>query len=106
MKPTGRVQQGKHNPSKEKRKANKKHRKDELEIDNEILDLKRTDSVCDDNVRNRVSASANPVVDSSPIIPAHVKVEAERPREPSWFLKQQAMTPGRSYLKKKDSKED
>ena len=105
MKPTGRVQQGRANPSKEKRKSNRRQKRDIHEENNEILDLKRTDSVCDDNVRNRVSASANPVVDSSPIIPAHVKVEAERPREPSWFLKQQAMTPGRSYLKKKDSKE-
>lgn len=98
----GRVQQGRHQPAKE-RKSNRKHRKDLIEENNEILDLKRSDSVCSDDVCVRIRTSNLPVVNSNPP-DSHVKVEAERPQRVSWFLQQQAMTPGRSYLKKK--KED
>jgi hypothetical protein len=97
----GRVQQGRHNPSKEKRKSNRRQKRDIHEENNEILDLKRTDSVCPDDVCNRVRTSTSSVVDSNPLS-AHVKVEAERPQRVSWFLQQQAMTPSRSYAKKKD----
>lgn len=103
MKPTGTRQSGRHNESKEKRKSNRKHRKDIIELDKEIKDAKAIDGDILPRVPMPASNGNNSVSGSNLIDNSnHIIVEAERPQHVSWHLRQLAATPGRSYLKKKD----
>lgn len=99
--PTPARQNGRHNEEREKRKNRKPNKKTNADI---IEDAKEVaDAINNIGVRPLVVSSNTVGVGPSNNESNHAKVESDRPGpEPSWFQKQQAFQPSRSYSKKKD----
>lgn len=98
--------QGRANPEREKRKNRKPNRKtlaDQHEDERDIKDAKHVDSSNGIPISTRNNSTVDIPTD---VGTNHSKVEANRPKVPSWFQRQEGMQPSRSYSAKKTEDEE